>query len=102
MDGLRGIAGLTVGDNQPYSPKDRVYYTLERHARAFGLGAVMIEIRNDEIRTQAGQSSWSDRLAAILGGIAERAQSEDKKIEKREGGTIQTDAGSIRRQTVGR
>lgn len=102
MDGLRGSAGLTVGDNQPYSPKDRVYYTLERHARAFGLGAVMIEIRNDEIRTQAGQSSWSDRLAAILGGIAERAQSEDKKIEKREGGTIQPEAGSIRRQTVGR
>lgn len=102
IDALIADGALNVGENEPYSPADRVYYTLERHARALGLDAVMIEIRNDEIRTQAGQSSWSDRLAAILGGIAERAQSEDKEIEKREGGTIQTDAGSIRRETVGR
>jgi predicted N-formylglutamate amidohydrolase len=107
MDALAAGKGLDVGDNQPYSPADRVYYTLERHARALGLDAVMIEIRNDEIRTQAGQSCWSDRLAAALGGIAERAQSEGKQIDKkeirnREGGTIQPDAGGVRRQTVGR
>lgn len=102
MDALIAEGTLIVGNNEPYSPADRVYYTLERHACALGLDAVMIEIRNDEIGTQAGQQSWSDRLAAILGGIAERTQSEDKEIEKREGGTVQPDAGSVRRQIVGR
>lgn len=31
---LKRAGNLTVGDNQPYSPADRVYFTLERHARA--------------------------------------------------------------------
>ena len=28
---------VVVGVNEPYSPADRVYYTLERHARSRGL-----------------------------------------------------------------
>lgn len=102
MDALRGIAALTVGDNQPYSPEDRVYYTLERHARAHGLDAVMIEIRNDEIATRAGQSSWAERLAAILSGLVEQAQGEDRDSTGKEGGTIRPEAGGSRRQTMGR
>lgn len=86
MDALLADTNLNVGDNQPYSPADRVYYTLERHACALGLDAVMIEIRNDEIRTQAGQSLWSGRLVAILREIAERAQGEEAKITRKEGG----------------
>jgi predicted N-formylglutamate amidohydrolase len=62
--------GIVVGDNQPYSPADRVYYTLERHARSRGLPCAMIEIRNDEIADAAGQRRWADRLAAVLAGIA--------------------------------
>lgn len=101
MDALLTEKDLDVGDNEPYSPADRVYYTLERHARALGLRAVMIEIRNDEIRTDAGQSLWGDRLAAILSGIA-APQSGEAKITTKEGGKIQPDAGGIRRQTMGR
>jgi predicted N-formylglutamate amidohydrolase len=41
--------GYTVGDNEPYSPADGVYFTLARHARSRGLACAMIEIRNDEI-----------------------------------------------------
>lgn len=63
---LRQEGGLTVGDNQPYSPADRVYYTLERHGRARGLPCVMIEIRNDLIADAAGQRQWADRLARTL------------------------------------
>ena len=33
---LRGVVGLEVGVNEPYSPADRVYFTLERHGRARG------------------------------------------------------------------
>ncbi|UXN59303.1 N-formylglutamate amidohydrolase [Phyllobacterium zundukense] len=42
--GLQALSEFNVGINEPYSPADRVYYTLERHASAFGLPAVMIEI----------------------------------------------------------
>ena len=66
---LRRTAGLTVGDNQPYSPADRVYYTLERHARSRGLPCAMIEIRNDEVADAGRQSVWAGRLAGILGKL---------------------------------
>ncbi|MDP3897228.1 MAG: N-formylglutamate amidohydrolase [Mesorhizobium sp.] len=68
---LGGVSGIAVGANQPYSPADRVYYTLERHARLRGLPCAMIEIRNDEIADAAAQESWAKRLADILSGIEE-------------------------------
>jgi predicted N-formylglutamate amidohydrolase len=57
---------LTVGDNQPYAPSDRVYYTVERHGRSRGLPCVMIEIRNDEIATPEAEGRWADLLAPML------------------------------------
>ncbi|MDN5927063.1 MAG: N-formylglutamate amidohydrolase [Hyphomicrobiales bacterium] len=66
LDALSAAGGLTVGDNQPYSPADRVYYTLERHGRSRGLPCAMIEIRNDEISDERGQRQWADLLAGIL------------------------------------
>jgi predicted N-formylglutamate amidohydrolase len=67
---LSAPGGVTVGDNQPYSPADRVYYTLERHARSRGLPCVMIEIRNDEIGEERGQLLWGDRLGDIFAALA--------------------------------
>jgi predicted N-formylglutamate amidohydrolase len=67
---LKAVAGLTVGVNEPYSPADRVYYTLTRHARPRGLPAAMIEIRNDLIADEDGQKAWADRLGAILASLA--------------------------------
>ena len=63
---LQADPALTVGINQPYSPADQVYYTVERHAGPRGLPAAMIEIRNDEIGDEEGQRRWADRLADIL------------------------------------
>ena len=63
---LKAVIGLDVGVNQPYSPADRVYFTLERHARSRNLACAMIEIRNDEIADAAGQRKWAVLLAAIL------------------------------------
>ena len=63
---LRADKGLTIGDNEPYGPGDGVYYTLTRHAERHGLAALMIEIRNDLIATEAGQSAWAQRLAPML------------------------------------
>jgi predicted N-formylglutamate amidohydrolase len=66
---LCAVPGLTVGVNQPYSPADRVYYTLERHARARGLPCAMIEIRNDEIANETSQRKWAEMLSGILSGL---------------------------------
>ncbi|TIN05233.1 MAG: N-formylglutamate amidohydrolase, partial [Mesorhizobium sp.] len=63
------LAGVTVGINQPYSPADRVYFTLERHARPRELPCAMIEIRNDEISDEAGQRKWADLLTGIFSDL---------------------------------
>ena len=63
---LKRLAGVTVGVNEPYSPADRVYFTLERHARSRGLACAMIENRNDEISGEAGQRKWADLLTGIF------------------------------------
>jgi predicted N-formylglutamate amidohydrolase len=64
--GLNEDPALVVGMNEPYSPADRVFHTLERHAERRGLPPLMIEIRNDLIRTQDGQALWAHRLAPLL------------------------------------
>lgn len=66
LEQLYAIDSVVAASNEPYSPADRVYYTLERHARPRGLPCVMIEIRNDEVVDEAGQSLWAERLGAIL------------------------------------
>ena len=63
---LRSDAELTVGVNEPYSPADQVYYTIERHAGRHGVPATMIEVRNDEIADETGQRRWADRLAGVF------------------------------------
>lgn len=65
----RDDGGFKVEDNRPYSPADRVYYTLERHGTSRGLPCVMIEIRNNEIETEEQQQEWAERLARVLKGI---------------------------------
>ena len=63
---LKEIKGLEIGVNEPYAPADRVYHTLECHARSRALPCVMIEIRNDQIGSAADQRGWAARLAAAL------------------------------------
>lgn len=72
--GLRRDPDLSVGINQPYSPADRVFYTIDRHATPHGLPAVMIEIRNDIIAGEAGQRHWVGKLASILEGAEIEAE----------------------------
>ncbi|MCQ0094116.1 N-formylglutamate amidohydrolase [Roseovarius sp. M141] len=62
---LRAEPDLSVGDNQPYTghlPGD----TIARHAIAEHRPNVLIELRNDLIRTEAQQRAWGARLASIL------------------------------------
>ena len=66
---LKSERDIIVGDNEPYSPADRVYFTLERHGRSRGLSCAMIEIRNDEIGDEDGVRRWAGRLSGILQGL---------------------------------
>jgi len=69
ISALQRLAGICVGVNEPYSPADRVYFTLERHARSRGLACAMIEIRNDEIAGETGQRKWADLLTGIFSNL---------------------------------
>lgn len=86
MAALEARGDITVGDNEPYSPADRVYFTLEKHARSRGLPCAMIEIRNDEIRDEAGQEKWGEMLAGIFMNLAE--ESGATRLHAERGGTL--------------
>jgi predicted N-formylglutamate amidohydrolase len=63
-----------VAANEPYAPKDGVYWTMESHGARRGLHSVMLEISSAEIESEAQQQDWAERLAAALGTFApERA-----------------------------
>ena len=65
LDRLRAEPDLCVGENEPYGGHlegDSV----DRHAIKPGRVNVLIELRNDLIRTDAQQWAWAERLAPIL------------------------------------
>jgi predicted N-formylglutamate amidohydrolase len=66
---LRQDPALVVGDNEPYSPKDNVDYTIRRHGFDRGLPHIMIEIRNDLLADTAGRAAWAERLSGLLSSL---------------------------------
>lgn len=66
MAALAEDPSIVVGDNEPYSGKSEVGYSMVRHAAAAGLPHVLIEIRQDLIDTHHGAETWANRLAAAL------------------------------------
>ncbi|MBB5752779.1 N-formylglutamate amidohydrolase [Prosthecomicrobium pneumaticum] len=63
---LAADPALVVGDNEPYSAKDHVDYTIRRHGLLRGIPHVMIEVRNDLVADAAGVEAWADRLARAI------------------------------------
>jgi len=64
-DLCRAEPDLCVGENEPYGghlPGDAV----ARHAIAYQRPNILIELRNDLIRTEAEQQAWAARLAPML------------------------------------
>lgn len=55
-----------VRRNEPYGPADGVTHTLREHGLMHGLANVMIEVRNDLIRDDAGQKVLAGYLAGLL------------------------------------
>ncbi len=63
--GLQACGGLTVGVNEPYDghfPGD----SIDQHALRNGRLNILIEVRNDLIKSPKGQQAWARLLAPIL------------------------------------
>jgi predicted N-formylglutamate amidohydrolase len=69
LKSLRAQADLVVGDNEPYAVSNETDYTIPVHGEARGLMNTGIEIRQDLISDQAGETEWAERLANIFGEI---------------------------------
>ena len=65
---LFGQQGLAVGDNEPYSGK-QLNATMDRHAEARGIPYLTLEIRQDQIVTEAGQARWATMIADVAGRV---------------------------------
>ncbi|MGB3244720.1 MAG: N-formylglutamate amidohydrolase [Sulfitobacter sp.] len=63
-----------VRRNEPYGPQDGVTHTLKEHAIGAGHLNVMLEIRNDLIRTPHEQDAMAARIAGWLTDALERVQ----------------------------
>ncbi|MBR0870264.1 N-formylglutamate amidohydrolase [Bradyrhizobium tropiciagri] len=75
---LRREGDLVVGDNEPYAVSDETDYTIPVHGERRGLMNSGIEIRQDLISDQAGETAWAERLARILGEIEVTLRKEAK------------------------
>lgn len=60
--------GLTVGDNEPYSGRD-LNATMDRHAEAAGIPYCAIEVPQDQISHEAGQTHWAALIAEVAGRV---------------------------------
>jgi len=60
-------AGLRVALNEPYSGKEGLMYSVDRHARAHGRQSVEIEVRQDLAMDAAFRARLVDRLADFFG-----------------------------------
>lgn len=63
---LEAEGDLTVGINEPYAVDDSGDYAVPVHCEKGGLLHVELEIRQDLIETEQGQSAWAGRLARLL------------------------------------
>ena len=55
-----------IARNDPYGPEDGVTHSLKRHALSRGLANVMVEIRNDLIKTQDDVATLADEVLTLL------------------------------------
>ena len=59
---------LIIGLNEPYAPIDGVYYTIDRHNASGTMLNLLVEVRNDLLRTLDDIEAWAQRIARWLDG----------------------------------
>lgn len=63
---LHGEGKLIVGDNEPYFLTSDKDYAVPVHGEQRGIPHVEIEIRQDLIESESGQTEWAERMAEIF------------------------------------
>ncbi len=63
---LHGEGKLIVGDNEPYFLTSDKDYAVPVHGEQRGLPHVEIEIRQDLIESESGQSEWAERMSDVF------------------------------------
>lgn len=76
---------LVIGLNEPYAPTDGVYYTIDRHATAQNMLNLLIEVRNDLLRTAHDIELWAQRLARWITNALEFLWADDTDTIKKMG-----------------
>lgn len=71
LEAFRAEGGLIVGENQPY-PGSYEGDCCWQHGVQRELPWAIVEIRQDLIRDEAGQTRWAERLARIVESLAPR------------------------------
>ncbi|MEX0305585.1 MAG: N-formylglutamate amidohydrolase [Leisingera sp.] len=66
LDHKGRLAGRRVERNEPYGPDDGVTHSLRLHAQSRGLANVMIEVRNDLMRTQESIAARAQEILRLL------------------------------------
>jgi predicted N-formylglutamate amidohydrolase len=59
-------AALVVGDNEPYAASDQTDYGIVQYGERRGNPHVELEIRQDLIADDAGQTAWAELLARLF------------------------------------
>jgi predicted N-formylglutamate amidohydrolase len=73
LEALKRDRSLQVGDNEPYSGRYPVGYSIPFHAARPGFPHVTFEVRQDLIESAAGAEAWAERLHDALGApLADR------------------------------
>ena len=65
MAGLRA-EGLCVGENSPYGFDPYSDFAIPEYGLKRGLPHILVEVRNDQIRSDGDIEAWSERLAGYL------------------------------------
>lgn len=63
---LRRLAGITVGDNEPYDMDPAEDYSIPEHALKRDLLHLQIEFRQDEVATPEGVARWAGIFAFAM------------------------------------
>jgi predicted N-formylglutamate amidohydrolase len=66
LDGLKGLHGVNVGDNQPYALEIGCDFTTPEHAMIRGLAHLQFEVRQDLVSTAEAADRWADQLYQLI------------------------------------
>ncbi|WP_025899350.1 N-formylglutamate amidohydrolase [Sneathiella glossodoripedis] len=72
LDVLRKNPTLVVGDNEPYSARKPLGYTMNEHGTKKNIPHVVVEIRQDLIDTHHGAEQWAGLMVDVINQIADK------------------------------